>query len=136
MIPIYDTTLRDGTQRDGLSLSCEDKLRIAERLDQLGVAYIEGGWPGSNPKDVEFFERARGVDWCTAEIAAFGATRRADVAVEDDLNLRALLDAGTRVCTIFGKSSPLTRHRRAAHDARGEPRAHRGERRLPEGGRA
>ena len=107
MIQIYDTTLRDGTQRDGLSLSCEDKLRIAERLDQLGGAYIEGGWPGSNPKDVEFFERARGVDWCTAKIAAFGATRRADVAVEDDLNLGALLDAGTQVCTIFGKSSPL-----------------------------
>ncbi len=104
MIQIYDTTLRDGTQRDGLSLSCEDKLRIAERLDQLGIAYIEGGWPGSNPKDVEFFERALDVDWRNAKIAAFGATRRAHVAVEDDANLRALLDAGTSVCTIFGKS--------------------------------
>jgi 2-isopropylmalate synthase len=104
MIQIYDTTLRDGTQRDGLSLSCEDKVRVAQRLDRLGVAYIEGGWPGSNPKDVEFFARARDLSWEHAQIAAFGATRRAGIAVEDDPNLRALLDSGAAVCTLFGKS--------------------------------
>ncbi len=103
-VAIYDTTLRDGTQRDGLSLSCEDKIRIAQRLDELGIAYIEGGWPGSNPKDVEFFERARDIDWDTAKLAAFGSTRRVGIAVEDDPNLCALLDAGTPVCTVFGKT--------------------------------
>ncbi len=73
MIQIYDTTLRDGTQREGISLSCDDKLRIAHKLDELGVAFIEGGWPGSNPKDAEFFERARDQAWHTALIAAFEA---------------------------------------------------------------
>ena len=106
-IDIYDTTLRDGTQREGISLSCEDKLRIACRLDELGVAFIEGGWPGSNPKDVEFFERAREMKWRHARIAAFGATRRVEVAAEDDPGLRALVDARTEVVTLFGKSSPL-----------------------------
>lgn len=105
-VEVFDTTLRDGTQREGLSLSCSDKLRVAERLDALGVGYIEGGWPGSNPKDVEFFARARERQW-RAEIVAFGATRRADVAVERDAGLRALVDAGTRVCAIFGKSWTL-----------------------------
>ena len=70
MIQIYDTTLRDGTQREGISLSCDDKLRIARRLDELGVSFIEGGWPGSNPKDAEFFDRARDVPWQHAKIAA------------------------------------------------------------------
>jgi len=107
-ISVYDTTLRDGTQRDGLSLSCDDKIRIAERLDVLGVAYLEGGWPGSNPKDAEFFARARDMEWKTARITAFGSTRRAGIHVEDDANLKALLDSGTEVCTIFGKS--WTRH--------------------------
>jgi 2-isopropylmalate synthase len=101
---IYDTTLRDGTQRFGLSLSCNDKLRIARRLDRIGVAYIEGGWPGSNPKDAEFFARARDTEWQTTRVAAFGATRRVGVAVEDDPNLQALLAADTPVCTIFGKA--------------------------------
>ena len=104
MIQIYDTTLRDGTQRDGLSLSCQDKLAIAKRLDSLGIAFIEGGWPGSNPKDVEFFARVRDMEWKHAQIAAFGSTRRADVAVDEDANLRALLDSQAPVCTIFGKS--------------------------------
>ena len=104
---VYDTTLRDGTQREGISLSCDDKLRIAHRLDQIGVALIEGGWPGSNPKDVELFARARDVDWKHAQLAAFGATRRAGVAVEDDPSIAALLEARTPVCTIFGKSSTL-----------------------------
>jgi 2-isopropylmalate synthase len=106
-VVIYDTTLRDGTQREGISLSCDDKLRIAARLDQLGVALIEGGWPGSNPKDAELFARARDVTWQHAELAAFGATRRAGIAVEDDPSVAALLAAVTPVCTIFGKSSTL-----------------------------
>jgi 2-isopropylmalate synthase len=106
-VEVFDTTLRDGTQREGVSLSAADKLRIAERLDQLGVAFIEGGWPGSNPKDAEFFARARARTWRNSEIVAFGATRRADVAAADDASLRALVDAGTRVVAIFGKSWTL-----------------------------
>jgi 2-isopropylmalate synthase len=104
MIEIYDTTLRDGTQRKDISLSCEDKLRIAQRLDQLGVAFIEGGWPGSNPKDVEFFKRAAGMTWNRALITAFGSTCRAEVNPQDDANIQALLDSGSPVCTIFGKT--------------------------------
>ena len=77
---IYDTTLRDGSQAEGISLSKSDKLRIAERLDRLGVAYIEGGWPGSNPKDVEFFQEVRKLNLQHAKIAAFGSTRRAKKA--------------------------------------------------------
>ncbi len=78
MIQIYDTTLRDGTQRKEISLSCKDKLRIAHKLDDLGVAFIEGGWPGSNPKDAEFFKRAQRIHWKSALITAFGATCRAN----------------------------------------------------------
>jgi 2-isopropylmalate synthase len=107
VVSVYDTTLRDGTQRKDISLSCEDKLRIARKLDDLGFAYIEGGWPGSNPKDVEFFEKARSIPWKTAKIAAFGATCRAKGNPEDDANIKALLDAGTPVCTVVGKSSTL-----------------------------
>jgi len=106
-IEIYDTTLRDGTQFEGLSLSCEDKLRIANRLDSLGVAFIEGGWPGSNPKDAEFFARAKNMEWRTAKITAFGATRRVNTRVEEDTNLRALLEAETPVCTLVGKTWAL-----------------------------
>lgn len=104
VVEIYDTTLRDGTQMEGMSLSCDDKIRIAEHLDALGVTFIEGGWPGSNPKDVEFFERAKAVAWKNATIAAFGSTCRAQLRPEDDKQLRTLLDAETPVCTIFGKS--------------------------------
>ncbi len=104
VVEIYDTTLRDGTQMEGMSLSCDDKLRIAERLDSLGVALIEGGWPGSNPKDVEFFERAKDVAWKNATVAAFGSTCRAQLRAEDDKQLQTLLAADTPVCTIFGKS--------------------------------
>jgi len=103
-IQIYDTTLRDGTQSEGFNLSVNDKIRIAKRLDDLGVAFIEGGWPGSNPKDVEFFERAREIEWKTAKIAAFGSTCRAKGSPEDDANIKALLEAQTPVCTIFGKT--------------------------------
>ncbi len=107
VVEVYDTTLRDGTQREGLSFSCDDKIRIAQRLDQLGVGFIEGGWPGSNVKAVEFFERARDIEWKTAKITAFGATRRVDRAVEDDESLIAMLAAETSVCTLVGKSWTL-----------------------------
>ncbi|MZP29752.1 citramalate synthase [Heliobacterium undosum] len=101
---IYDTTLRDGTQGEGISLSVEDKVKIAARLDQLGVAYIEGGWPGSNPKDMEFFQRAQQMTWKHAKIAAFGSTCRPGIEACDDTNLRALIESGAPVVTIFGKS--------------------------------
>lgn len=104
-VKLYDTTLRDGTQREGLSLSVGEKLRILTLLDRLGVAYVEGGWPGSNPKDAELFARARALPLRHARLAAFGATRRRDLRAEDDPSLRALLEAETPVCTIFGKSS-------------------------------
>ncbi len=106
-IQIYDTTLRDGTQREGISLSCEDKLRVARRLDELGVAFIEGGWPGSNPKDAEFFARARDLPWKRAQVAAFGSTCRVGGGPEDDANIRALLDSGAPVCTVVGKTWTL-----------------------------
>ena len=107
MIEIYDTTLRDGSQRKDISLLCNDKLHIAQRLDELGVAFIEGGWPGSNPKDVEFFERARRMTWKNALISAFGSTCQAGLDPAEDGNIRALLAAETPVCTLFGKSSIL-----------------------------
>ncbi len=107
MIQIYDTTLRDGTQRESISLSLADKLNIARRLDSLGVAFIEGGWPGSNPKDAGFFERARDISWEHALIAAFGSTCRVGGGPEDDANIQALLDARTPVCTVVGKTWTL-----------------------------
>ncbi|MDL1941156.1 citramalate synthase [Chloroflexi bacterium CFX2] len=106
-IQIYDTTLRDGTQSEGFTLSGNDKVRIAQKLDELGVAFIEGGWPGSNPKDVEFFERARDMQWKNALIAAFGSTCRIKGGPEDDANIKALIDSHTPVCTIFGKTWTL-----------------------------
>ncbi len=105
LVQVYDTTLRDGAQRAGISYSLEDKLRIARALDELGVDFIEAGWPGSNPKDALFFERARAERWRHAALCAFGSTRRAGVAPAEDQNLQALVEAGTPVCTIFGKSS-------------------------------
>jgi len=106
-IEIFDTTLRDGGQTEGISYSVDDKLRIARKLDELGVAFIEGGWPGSNPKDALFFEQARQETWTNAKIVAFGATRRAKLKPEEDPSVRALVEAGTEVCAIFGKSSVL-----------------------------
>lgn len=106
-LEILDTTLRDGAQAEGISFSLEDKLRIARRLDALGVRYIEGGWPGSNPKDAEFFARARDMEFKHALVAAFGATCRAAGGPEDDANIKALLDSHTPVCTIFGKTWTL-----------------------------
>ena len=106
-IQIYDTTLRDGTQSEGFTLSGTDKIRIAKRLDALGVAFIEGGWPGSNPKDAEFFERVRDLEFQHSLVTAFGATCRVQSGPEDDANIRALLDSNTPVCTIFGKTWTL-----------------------------
>lgn len=106
-IQIYDTTLRDGTQSEGFTLSANDKVRVAQHLDDFGVAFIEGGWPGSNPKDVEFFERARDMQWKNAFIAAFGSTCRVKGGPEGDANIKALLDSNTPVCTIFGKTWTL-----------------------------
>ena len=106
-IQLYDTTLRDGTQREGVSLSVDDKLKIARKLDEFGVHYIEGGWPGSNPKDVEFFRRAQSLQLKTAKIAAFGSTRKKNSRPEDDPNLKALLEAQTPVVTLVGKSWDL-----------------------------
>ncbi len=106
-IYLYDTTLRDGTQREGISLSVDDKLKIAQRLDEFGVHYIEGGWPGSNPKDAEFFERAQKLVFQHAKLAAFGSTLKKDKIPEDDLNIQMLLEAGTPVVTLVGKSWDL-----------------------------
>ncbi|MGQ9908387.1 MAG: citramalate synthase [Candidatus Flexifilum sp.] len=106
-IAIYDTTLRDGTQREGISLSVADKLRITEMLDQLGVAYIEGGWPGSNPKDAAYFEAVKGLQLKHARVVAFGSTCRKNTAPEDDANIQALVDAQTPVVTVVGKTSML-----------------------------
>jgi 2-isopropylmalate synthase len=107
MIEIFDTTLRDGTQREGISVSCFDKIRIAQKLDELGVAFIEGGWPGSNPKDAEFFSRALDMEWKHAVITAFGSTCRVGGGPEDDASIRAMLESGTRACTVVGKTWTL-----------------------------
>ncbi len=104
LVEIYDTTLRDGAQSEGISYSVEDKLKILRALDRLGVHFIEGGWPGANPKDIEFFERALREPLKHARLVAFGSTRRARGAAADDLGLKSLLDAGTPWVTIFGKS--------------------------------
>ena len=104
---LYDTTLRDGTQREGISLSLDDKLKIAGRLDAFGMDYIEGGWPGSNPKDVEFFRRAPSLNLSHARLAAFGSTRRKNTRPADDANIQALLGADTPVVTLVGKSWEL-----------------------------
>src|SRR5215472_14155346 len=103
-IELYDTTLRDGSQGEGINFSALDKLRIAEKLDAFGIHYIEGGWPGSNPKDMEFFAQAARRKWKNALIAAFSMTRRKGVAVQDDELMRQILQAETPVATIVGKS--------------------------------
>ncbi|MDJ0706267.1 MAG: citramalate synthase [Leptolyngbyaceae cyanobacterium MO_188.B28] len=104
---IYDTTLRDGAQREGLALSIEDKLRIAHQLDQLGIPFIEGGWPGANPKDVQFFWRLQEEPLSQAEVVAFCSTRRPSKKAADDPMLQPILSAGTRWVTLFGKSWDL-----------------------------
>jgi 2-isopropylmalate synthase len=106
-IEIYDTTLRDGSQGEGINFSVADKLRIAEKLDAFGVHYIEGGWPGSNPKDIEFFAQARRRKFKNARLASFGSTRKKSTPVERDDQVRLLIEAATPVVTIYGKTSML-----------------------------
>jgi 2-isopropylmalate synthase len=101
---LYDTTLRDGTQGENINFSAEEKIKIAQRLDDIGIHYIEGGWPGSNPRDRQFFELAKGIRLQQARLAAFGSTRRPGILPGDDQNLAALLESGTPVVTIFGKT--------------------------------
>ena len=106
-IAIYDTTLRDGSQREGIAFSVADKLRITRLLDELGVDYIEGGWPGSNPKDAAYFDQVSEIDLRHAKITAFGSTRRKGIQPADDANIRALVSANTPVVTVVGKTSML-----------------------------
>ncbi len=106
-VQLYDTTLRDGAQREGISFSVVDKLHIAQKLDELGVHFIEGGWPGSNPKDVEFFDKAQSLTLVNSVLVAFGSTRHPKAKAETDANLLALANAGVKVVTIVGKSSEL-----------------------------
>ena len=103
-IEVYDTTLRDGAQSEDISFSVEDKLRITEKLDELGIHYIEGGWPGSNPKDAEYFRKARKLSLSFSKVAAFGSTHKPRGKAENDANLRALLDSKSQAITIFGKT--------------------------------
>ncbi len=128
---LYDTTLRDGTQREDISLSVEDKLTIARRLGDFGIHYIECGWPGSNPKDADFFARANRMNLGRTRLAAFGSTRRKDTQCAADANLKALVDAGTPVVTLVGKSW-TSRHPCARRDAGREPRHDPRQRGLPE----
>jgi len=106
-VKLYDTTLRDGAQSEGISFSVVDKLNIARKLDELGVHFIEGGWPGSNPKDIEFFKKAKSLNLSNSRLAAFGSTRRPKAKADKDANLLALTNAGVKVATIVGKSSEL-----------------------------
>ncbi|HUV46127.1 MAG TPA: citramalate synthase [Dehalococcoidia bacterium] len=103
-IQLYDTTLRDGAQQEGISFSIEDKLKIAQKLDELGIDFIEGGWPGSNPKDTEFFTKAQNLSLGHSTLVAFGSTRRSHCKADEDVNLQALLEAKTKVVTIVGKA--------------------------------
>ncbi len=110
-IHTFDTTLRDGTQGEAVSFSVDDKVSIAQKLDELGIDYVEGGWPGSNPKDKEFFSRAKGLKFQHAKLTAFGATHFAKHRVDQDLSVRALIEAETPAIAIFGKSWDLHVHR-------------------------
>jgi 2-isopropylmalate synthase len=122
-VEIYDTTLRDGTQGEGINFSVADKLRLAERMEAMGFHYIEGGWPGSNPRDIEFFAQARQRKFRKARLAAFGSTRRKNTDVAKDPQVRLLLEAETPVVTGFGND---------AFRERGDDCGHRA---LPEGER-
>src|SRR4030066_509316 len=103
-VEVYDTTLRDGAQAEDISFSVEDKLRITEKLDDLGVHYIEGGWPGSNPKDNEYFKKVKKLNLKNLEVVAFGSTHRPKYKVNEDATMKALLDSKSRIITIFGKT--------------------------------
>jgi 2-isopropylmalate synthase len=104
VIDIFDSTLRDGAQAEGISFSVEDKLKIVRALDDLGISYIEAGNPGSNPKDIEFFEKMRAITLKSAKLTAFGSTRRRGISVEADKNVQSIMDAKTPAVAIFGKS--------------------------------
>src|ERR1051325_1694652 len=104
MIQLYDTTLRDGSQGEGVSFTVQDKLRVARRLDELGIHYIEGGWPGATPKDISFFEAARDLKLSRAKLCAFGSTRRRGMTAAKDPLIVQLAESGAPVVTIFGKS--------------------------------
>ena len=104
IIELFDTTLRDGTQGEGINLSVQDKLLIAEKLDDFGIDVIEGGWPGSNPRDEEFFQKAKGLNLKSSQICAFGSTARSVNNIEGDANLLALLHAETPTVSLFGKT--------------------------------
>jgi len=106
-VELYDTTLRDGSQKEGVSFSVVDKLHIVRKLDELGIHYIEGGWPGSNPKDAQFFEKARDLKLTSSRIVVFGSTRRPKTRAEKDANLTTLTGAGVKIATIVGKSSDM-----------------------------
>jgi 2-isopropylmalate synthase len=106
-VELYDTTLRDGAQSEGISFSVVDKLNIARKLDELGIHYIEGGWPGSNPKDAEFYQRVKDISLQNARIVGFGSTRRRDTEAEEDINLIMLVEAGVKIATLVAKSSDL-----------------------------
>src|SRR5512147_2913193 len=106
-VDIYDTTLRDGSQAEDVNFSVEDKIRVAKKLDEFGVQYIEGGWPGSNPRDIEFFREMKKVRLKRAKLVAFGSTRRAKLRVAQDPNIRSLVSSGVGVTTIFGKTWDL-----------------------------
>jgi 2-isopropylmalate synthase len=106
-VQLYDTTLRDGAQKEGISFSVVDKLNIARKLNELGIHFIEGGWPGSNPKDVEFFQRAKSLNLAKSVLVAFGSTRQPGARAEADSNLKALAGVGVATVTIVGKSSEL-----------------------------
>ena len=106
-ILLYDTTLRDGTQGEQVNLSAEDKVKIAKRLDEMGIHYIEGGWPGSNPKDARFFEMAKDCSFKTSRLTAFGSTKRFHIAPEEDPSIKAILESETETVTVFGKSWDL-----------------------------
>ena len=101
---LYDTTLRDGAQQEGISFRVSDKLKITQKLDDLGIDYIEGGWPGANPKDTEFFARVRDLKLKTSVVVAFGSTRRVDVKVDEDAGLKTLVQSGAKAVNIVGKT--------------------------------
>ena len=104
-IEIFDSTLRDGAQGQGISFSLEDKLKIVKALDEIGIDYIEAGNPGSNPKDMEFFNVVKDIKLNNSKLVAFGSTRKPDIKIEDDLNIKGLIKAKTEFVSIFGKSA-------------------------------
>ena len=131
----FDTTLRDGTQGEAVSFTSDDKLLIAQKLDELGIDYIEGGWPGSNLKDKDFFARARELNLKHARLVAFGATRFSKKTVQEDASVQAMIEAATPVVSIFGKSWDLHVAPRARHHRRRKSADDFRDRALSEGSR-